>query len=222
MGIFSILRGKSGAEEQSFSFANGSTSTAKEFGFLAARTGLENSQQITDSWFGPDAFAARLGLASAICDRRFTADCFIAMLHAGIFVWHAQWKLRATELTLKAVQIGIADALGCVHRPSGETLTLEDKNLFLKAAVSFSRALETDIENSAKEQADAFRPGPSATAGMLLDILRRAYSSDAALVARWRDEMDSPSGIWLWQAVDNLLTATALGLQNDLRVQVVR
>ncbi|MEY4751032.1 MAG: hypothetical protein RIQ60_3246 [Pseudomonadota bacterium] len=197
MGIFGF--GKSGPTPNAgkFRFGDGSTHTPEEYGYLSVRVGSQTAVEQTNAVFGEGTLGSSLGLAAAVNRVRFAADIYTTMLEVGVYLWHAASMLKVNGEVMARIAKGVRHCLSDMRAPNGKPLEEDFKEFLLHQAYNFAIALQKDVELGSTLPLGVYRPEPLPSTALLVDMLLRSNSEDAAEVAAWREEMKSPAGVWV-------------------------
>jgi hypothetical protein len=202
-----------------FVFANGTSHSPEEYGYLALQVGFQSAMTLVTEWFAKGSSGESLGLAKAVQEVRFPADVYTTMLEVGAYLWHAASSPEVDGAVIARVVKGVADGLAEVRMPSGQPLDAQTKESLLQHAKRFAAAIEQDVNKSTAAGEGTYRAAPLPSTALLLDMLRRSHSKDAAVIEQWKAELNSVTGVWLWNSIEASTLATMSSLARDLKVR---
>ncbi len=222
MGFFGFGKPASKPTSGVFRFGDSSTHTPEEYGYLSVRVGFQSAVEQTNALFGEGTMGATLGVAQAIRRVRYAADIYTTMLEVGVYMWHAASMLKVNGQVMARISKGVQDCLTDMRAPNGKPLDQDFKDFLLQQAYKFALALEKDVEIGSSVPPDTYQAEPLPSTALLIDILLKSNSEDSVVVSKWREEMHSPAGMWLWHVIEDSTLASMSALSKAICVTYVK
>ena len=219
MGLLDFIKTQPKPAGSRFAFADGSTYSPEEYGYLAVRVGSQSAVAQTNACFGEGTIGASLGLAEAIRGVRFAADIYTTMLEVAVYMWYAASILKVKGDVMARITKGARDGLSELIAPNGRRLDTDLKEALVQQAYAFVIAIEKDVEIGSTRDPGVLQTQSLPSTALLLDFLLRGNSDDASVVNKWRTELTTSSGLWIQDAIESSTLASMQTLNKGLRVR---
>ncbi len=220
MGIFNFGKTQAGPSGPHFVFADGTTTTPREFGNLALRVSTPVAANDLDSLFVSGKFGASLKMSKAIANDRLSPHLYLTIAKAAVYVWHAQFQLGVKAAIVEEIYEGIRDGLNDVSLPNGKPLESKFKNMLLLVARHFAQALEKDSEDISETPPNTFRTKGRPSTELLIDILCKINTQNERVIEEWKQEiLVSPNGLWLRSMMDEITLNCKVIVVKELNVR---